>query len=139
MRDSNCIFCKIAAGEIPSNTIYEDDEFKVFLDISPATKGHALIVPKQHYKDIYDIDEEVAARAMKLGKKLATHMTEVLGCDGFNLMQNNNEAAGQTVFHLHIHVIPRWKGDGVGINWENGSDTPEGFAETAKLIGEHII
>ena len=131
MRDSNCIFCKIAAGEIPSNTIYEDDEFKVFLDISPATKGHALIVPKQHYKDIYDIDEEVAARAMKLGKKLATHMTEVLGCDGFNLMQNNNAAAGQTVFHFHLHLIPRYldsKNNDI-LNWTHENFTTEEMAE----------
>ena len=131
MRDSNCIFCKIAAGEIPSNTIYEDDEFKVFLDFSPATKGHALIVPKQHYKDIYDIDEEVAARAMKLGKKLATHMTEVLGCDGFNLMQNNNEAAGQTVFHFHLLLIPRYldsKNNDI-LNWTHENFTTEEMAE----------
>ncbi len=109
MRDSNCIFCKIAAGEIPSNTIYEDDEFKVILDLAPAAKGHALILPKEHYVDIYEIDEEVAGRAMKLAKKLAVHMTDVLGCDGFNILQNNHEVAGQTVFHFHMHLIPRYK------------------------------
>lgn len=109
MRDSECIFCKIAAGEIPSNTIYEDDEFKVILDLAPAAKGHALILPKEHYADIYEIDEEVAGKAMKLAKKLATHMTDVLGCDGFNILQNNHEVAGQTVFHFHMHLIPRYK------------------------------
>lgn len=109
MRDSNCIFCKIAAGEISSNTIYEDDEFKVILDLAPAAKGHALILPKEHYADIYEIDEEVAGRAMKLAKKLAVHMTDVLGCDGFNILQNNHEVAGQTVFHFHMHLIPRYK------------------------------
>ena len=77
MRDENCIFCKIIAGEIPSNTIYEDDEFKVVLDVSPASKGHALILPKNHYADLYEIDENVAADAMKLAKKLAIHMTDV--------------------------------------------------------------
>ena len=76
MRDENCIFCKIIAGEIPSNTIYEDDEFKVVLDVSPASKGHALILPKNHYADLYEIDENVAADAMKLAKKLAIHMTD---------------------------------------------------------------
>lgn len=109
MRDANCIFCKIIAGEIPSNTIYEDDEFKVILDLAPAAKGHALILPKEHYADIYEIDEEVAGKAMKLAKKLAIHMTEVLGCDGFNILQNNHEVAGQTVFHFHMHLIPRYK------------------------------
>lgn len=109
MRDENCIFCKIIAGEIPSNTIYEDDEFKVILDASPATKGHALILPKNHYADLYEIDEEVAARAMKLAKKLTAHMTSVLSCDGFNILQNNHEVAGQTVFHFHMHLIPRYE------------------------------
>ena len=108
MRDENCIFCKIIAGEIPSNTIYEDDEFKVVLDVSPASKGHALILPKNHYADLYEIDENVAADAMKLAKKLAIHMTDVLKCDGFNLVQNNHEVAGQTVFHFHMHLIPRY-------------------------------
>ena len=104
-----CIFCKIIAGEIPSNTIYEDEAFKVILDLAPAAKGHALILPKEHYADIYEIDEEVAGRAMKLAKKLAIHMTKVLGCDGFNILQNNREVAGQTVFHFHMHLIPRYK------------------------------
>ena len=106
-----CIFCKIIAGEIPSYTIHEDDEFKVILDINPASKGHALIIPKVHYANLYEIDEEVAARAMKLAKKLATRMTEVLKCDGFNLLQNNYEAAGQTVFHFHMHLIPRYENE----------------------------
>lgn len=109
MRDPECIFCKIVAGEIPSNTIYEDEEFKVILDLAPAAKGHALILPKEHYADIYEIDEEVAGKAMRLAKKLATHMTQVLGCDGFNILQNNREVAGQTVFHFHMHLIPRYK------------------------------
>lgn len=109
MRESDCIFCKIIAGEIPSNTIYEDDAFKVILDLAPAAKGHALILPKEHYADIYEIDEEVAGRAMKLAKKLSMHMTDVLGCDGFNILQNNHEVAGQTVFHFHMHLIPRYK------------------------------
>ena len=128
---ADCIFCKIIAGEIPSYTIHEDEEFKVFLDVNPASKGHALIVPKTHYADIYDIDEDVAARAMKLAKKLATRMTEVLGCEGFNLMQNNNEAAGQTVFHFHMHLIPRYlhsKNNDI-LNWSHETFSPEEMAE----------
>lgn len=112
MRDADCIFCKIAAGEIPSKTIYEDEQFRVIMDISPATKGHALILPKEHYPNLYEIPEEVAADAMKLAKKLAKKMTEALQCDGFNLVQNNGEVAGQTVFHFHMHLIPRYKNDG---------------------------
>ena len=125
MRDENCIFCKIAAGEIPSNTIYEDEEFRVVLDVSPASKGHALILPKEHYADLYEIDGDVAADAMKLAKKLAMHMTDVLKCDGFNLVQNNHEVAGQTVFHFHMHLIPRSKGDEVGLGWKMGELTDE--------------
>lgn len=112
MRDAECIFCKIAAGEIPSKTIYENEQFRVIMDISPATKGHALILPKEHYANLYEIPEEVAADAMKLAKKLAKKMTDALQCDGFNLIQNNGEVAGQTVFHFHMHLIPRYKNDG---------------------------
>ena len=109
MRDSNCIFCKIAAGEILSKTIYEDQEFRVILDISPATRGHALIIPKEHYADLYEMPNDIVAQAMVLAKKMAAHMTKVLQCDGFNIVQNNGEAAGQTVFHFHLHLIPRYK------------------------------
>ncbi|MCI8300102.1 MAG: HIT family protein [Lachnospiraceae bacterium] len=112
MRDSNCIFCKISGGEIPSKTIYEDDEFRVILDISPATRGHALIIPREHYANLYEMPEDVAGRVMILAKKMAGHMTELLQCDGFNIVQNNGEAAGQTVFHFHMHLIPRYAGDG---------------------------
>lgn len=107
--DDNCIFCKLANGMIPTNTIYEDDMFRVILDAAPASKGHALILPKEHYADLYEIEEETAGLAMKLAKKMAVHMTKVLNCDGFNLVQNNGEVAGQTVFHFHLHLIPRYK------------------------------
>ena len=107
MRD-NCIFCKIIDGKIPSATIYEDEDFKVILDIGPASKGHALILPKEHYANIYELPEELAAKVMVLAKKMASHMTEQLKCDGFNLVQNNGEVAGQTVFHFHLHLIPRY-------------------------------
>lgn len=109
MKEDNCIFCKLASGEIPTNTIYEDDMFRVILDAAPASKGHALIIPKEHYADLYEIDSKTAGEAMKLAKKLAIHMTKVLKCDGFNLVQNNGEVAGQTVFHFHLHLIPRYK------------------------------
>ena len=137
MRDNNCIFCKIAAGEIPSKTIYEDDKFRVILDLGPATKGHALILPKNHYANLYELPEEIAGDVMKLAKKMATIMTEKLGCQGFNLMQNNGETAGQTVFHFHMHLIPRYENDGQEINWKPGSPSQEELEEIKNLITEN--
>lgn len=135
MKDENCIFCKLANGDIPTNAIYEDDSFKVILDNGPATKGHALILPKDHYANLYEIPEEVAAEVMKLAKKMAIHMTEKLHCDGFNLVQNNGEIAGQSVFHFHMHLIPRYKNDGQRILW-----TPtEPSAETLAAIKKELI
>ena len=125
MKDSNCIFCKIANGEIPSRTIEETDMFRVVLDVGPATKGHALILPKEHYKNLYDLPEETAAEAIKMAKKVVLKMKEKLGCDGVNIVQNNEEAAGQTVFHFHMHVIPRYKEDGQVIGWKPGQPTAE--------------
>ena len=116
----NCIFCKIANGEIPATTLYEDENFRVILDLGPASKGHALILPKFHAANIYELPDEMAAKAMILAKKMATAMTEALKCDGFNIVQNNGECAGQTVFHFHMHLIPRYKGDQVGITWKPG-------------------
>ena len=121
----NCIFCKIAAGEIPSNTIYEDDSFRVILDLGPATKGHALVLPKNHYADLYEIPEDVLADAAKVAKKVAGTMKEKLSCDGLNLVQNNGEAAGQTVMHFHLHIIPRYTDDGQHILWKPTSPSPE--------------
>jgi histidine triad (HIT) family protein len=107
--DSNCIFCKLANGVFPTNFIYEDEDFKVILDANPATKGHSLILPKKHFKNLLDADEEILKKALPLAKKLSNKLIEVLKCDGVNVLQNNNEAAGQAVFHLHIHLIPRYK------------------------------
>ena len=130
----NCIFCKIANGEIPSATLYEDDDFRVILDLGPASKGHALILPKTHAANIYEISDEMAAKAMVLAKKMASKLTEVLNCDGFNIVQNNGEAAGQTVFHFHMHLIPRYKNDGVGIQWKPGTLTDEVKAEILEKV-----
>lgn len=125
MKDNDCIFCKIAEGEIPSATLYEDDDFRVILDLGPASKGHALIIPKEHYRNLYDIDDETAAKAIILAKKMVNKMKDVLGCDGYNIVQNNEETAGQTVFHFHMHMIPRYKGDNVGLGWHVGELTDE--------------
>ena len=109
MRKDDCIFCKIISGDIPSCTIYEDEDFKVIMDIAPATKGHALVLPKSHFDNIYDIDPEVLGKAVKVAQKVIKHATKVLGCEGYNLLQNNGEVAGQTVFHFHMHLIPRYE------------------------------
>lgn len=125
MKDSNCIFCKLANGDIPTRSIYEDDDFNVILDMSPATKGHALILPKEHAATIYEMEEEVLAKAMKLAKKLVVQNTPKLGAVGYNLVQNNGECAGQTVSHFHLHLIPRYENDGQKIGWEPTSPTAE--------------
>ena len=109
MKKDDCSFCKIAAGEIPSRIIYEDSDLIAIMDLNPTSKGHSLIIPKEHCTNIYDIDEDIAAKVMKTAKKLATKMTVALNCDGFNLLQNNGETAGQTMFHFHMHLIPRYK------------------------------
>ena len=119
MKD-DCIFCKIANGIIPSHTLYEDENFKVIFDLGPATKGHALILPKKHFDNIYEMDDETASKVFVLAKKMATAMTKAFDCDGFNVIQNNGECAGQSVFHFHMHLIPRYKGDQVGITWHPG-------------------
>lgn len=121
----NCIFCRIANGEIPAATLYEDEDFRVILDLDPASKGHALILPKTHAANIYELPDELAGKAMILAKKMAGKMTAALKCDGFNIVQNNGETAGQTVFHFHMHLIPRYQGDGVGLTWTPGELTEE--------------
>ena len=130
----DCIFCKIANGEIPTNTIFENEDFRVILDVGPATRGHALVLPKKHYADIYEIPEDVLAEAVKVGKKVATFLKDKLGCDGMNLVQNNGEAAGQTVMHYHLHIIPRYKDDGQHILWKPTSPSAEELEEIKNII-----
>lgn len=136
--DESCIFCKIANGQIPASTLYEDDDFRVILDLGPAAKGHALILPKSHFKDVCELDEEIGAKILPLGAKIGTAMKKSLGCAGFNLVQNNGEAAGQTVFHFHMHVIPRYEGGPAIVSWTPGQATPEELAETARQIKEYL-
>ena len=125
MKDNDCIFCKLANGDIPTATLYEDEDFRVILDANPASKGHALIIPKEHYADLYELDDSVAGKAMILAKKMIAKLTDILGCDGYNIVQNNGECAGQTVFHYHLHMIPRYKGDDVGLGWKLNELTEE--------------
>lgn len=136
MKKADCIFCKLANGEIPTNAIYEDEEFKVILDLAPATKGHALILPKEHADNLYELPEEIASKVFVVAKKMATVMTEKLQCDGFNLLQNNGEVAGQTVNHFHIHLIPRYKDDEQRTNLVEGKPTDEDLDAVRKQITE---
>ena len=113
----SCIFCKIVNGEIPAKKLYEDDEFIAILDAFPSSVGHTLIIPKTHVDDVFEIDENMAGRAFALAAMFAKKMRIELNCDGVNILQNNREAAGQTVHHFHVHVIPRYAKDNVAIKW----------------------
>ncbi|MDD3403872.1 MAG: HIT family protein [Hespellia sp.] len=138
MKDETCIFCKLANGEIPTATLYEDEDFRVILDASPAAKGHALIIPKEHYANLYELPEELAKKAIVLAKQMITTMTELLDCDGYNVVQNNGTAAGQTVFHFHMHLIPRYEGDNAGFGWNMGELTEEDRDEILAKIQESV-
>lgn len=134
MKDDNCIFCKIAAGEIPSKTIYEDVCFRVVMDLGAASEGHALILPKSHYKNLMELDDNTAKGILPVAKKVAQAMMKSLHCDGLNLVQNNGEAAGQTVMHFHMHMIPRYAGKEEVIGWKPGNPTADELESTAARI-----
>lgn len=138
MKKDDCIFCKIANGIIPSPALYEDDDFKVILDRGPASKGHALILPKEHFDNAFELDEERAARVFSVAKKVGKAICEETGCDGMNFLQNNNEAAGQTVFHFHMHIIPRYVGDSVNVGWNPGDVTDAEIEQFAEKINSKL-
>lgn len=138
MKKDDCIFCKIANGEIPSTTIYENEEFRVFFDINPASKGHCLIVPKEHYSNIFDIDKDVAGRLFSLATVVAGSLKKELNCEGMNIVQNNGEIAGQTVLHFHLHLIPRYTGDTVNVRWQPGQADMEELAELASAVRKNM-
>ena len=138
MKDDNCIFCKLANKDIPTNIIYEDEKFTVILDASPATKGHALILPKNHFDDIYSMDDATAAHVFQVAVKVAKAMKETLGCEGLNIVQNNGEIAGQTVFHFHMHIIPRIKGDTVNVGWVPGTADNDTIASIVEKVTPYL-
>ena len=125
MKDDNCIFCKLANGEIPTYSLYEDEDFNVIFDAGPATLGHALVIPKAHAANLYELDDELVGKAFVLAKKMAGVLTEVFEADGMNILQNNNPAAGQSVFHFHIHLIPRHEEDHALKMWIPGEQDKE--------------
>lgn len=123
---SDCIFCKIVAGEIPASKVYEDDQVLAFLDITQVTKGHTLVIPKKHFRNVLDMDAEAAGQLFTAVPAIARQLKEKLGASGLNIVNNNEEAAGQTVFHTHIHLLPRFdQNDGLDIQFKvNEPDFP---------------
>lgn len=138
MIDNNCIFCKIANGEIPSYTLYEDDKFRVIFDLNPTTKGHALLIPKEHFRNLYTLDDNYASEVMVVAKKVACAMKDYFKCEGFNLIQNNEEVAGQTVFHFHLHLIPRYSDDKLNIAFNTSDLNKEEAEKIANSIREAL-
>ncbi|QPC45994.1 HIT family protein [Mangrovibacillus cuniculi] len=136
-----CIFCKIINGDIPAAKVYEDENVLAFLDISQVTKGHTLVIPKVHQENIYELDPEVAANLFKVVPKIANAIKKAYNPIGLNVLNNNGEEAGQSVFHYHLHLIPRYgKGDGFGAVWKsNQSDyTPEELATISSDIAKNL-
>lgn len=138
MIKDDCIFCKIAKGDIPSATIYETGDFKCILDVAPANRGHALIITKEHYDNIFQLDAETAAKIFSFATVAAKAIKEETGCEGMNVLQNNGAVAGQTVNHFHLHLVPRNTGDGVNMSWAPKETVSEEQQALAKAIKSRI-
>ncbi len=134
MADPDCIFCKIIAGELPSHRIDEDERTISFMDISPATRGHALVVPKRHAKDLLEIDAEDLTATILAARRLAHRVHDRLGADGVNLLNSRGGAAWQTVFHFHVHVIPRYVDDPLRLPWKPETGDQEEIAAAADQL-----
>ena len=138
MKKDDCIFCKLANGVIPTNSLYEDDVVKVIFDAGPASSGHVLILPKEHFDNVYALDDDTAAHVFQVAVKVAKALKEGLDLEGLNIVQNNGEIAGQTVFHFHMHIIPRYKGDTVNVGWKPGEVTDEEIEKIKSLVCPRI-
>ena len=134
----DCIFCKIIKGEIPCTKVYEDENIVSFLDIAPANKGHCLVVPKEHYETIVDAPDEIINYSMKVAKKISKAMSASLANEGFNVLINSKKVAGQLVPHLHMHIIPRFKGDGISLNWRPKKYRDKEIGEFAEKIKKFL-
>ena len=133
MSQEDCIFCKIASGDLPSERVDEDERTVAFMDINPWTRGHALVIPRRHSKNLYEIEASDLDATMHSAQRLATRMRDRLGCDGVNLLNSCEPAAWQTVFHFHVHVIPRFEGDPLRLP---GAPREPGEGELAEVAGE---
>jgi histidine triad (HIT) family protein len=134
MTDPDCIFCKIIAGELPAAVIDEDERTIAFMDINPATRGHALVATRKHVRDLMEIDAEDLAATLNAAQRLAGRMTERLGADGINLLNNTGAASWQMVFHFHMHVIPRYENDPLRLPWKPAPGDPDEIAATAEAL-----
>ena len=133
---NDCVFCAIAEGEIPSFKIYEDELVLAYLDINPFSKGHTLVIPKEHSEGLLDIPDETLANLTARVKKIAAHLKNALPCDGFNILQNNGEAAGQTVMHIHFHIVPRYGREELAFESRKGDmDELKALAERIRIKG----
>ena len=134
MTDADCIFCRIIAGELPATIVDQDDLTVAFMDIQPATRGHALVVPRRHARDLLEIEAEDLEATIVAAQRLARRMPDRLGADGVNLLNSCGRAAWQTVFHFHIHVIPRYEGDPLQLPWTPGPGDPGEIAAAAEAL-----
>ena len=133
---NNCVFCAIAANEIPSFKVYEDDLVLAYLDINPFSKGHTLVIPKEHSSGLLDTADETLAALVARVKKVASHLKATLPCDGFNILQNNGEAAGQTVMHIHFHIVPRYGKEEISFVSQKGDmDELKALADKIRMKG----
>ncbi len=130
----DCIFCEIVAGNIPASTVYEDDHVLAFMDIAPANPGHTLVIPKQHYRNIFDMPMEVGSKIMQTAIPIANAIRTALNPDGLNLFQSSEAAGFQTVFHFHLHLIPRWEGDSLRLPWRPSDGNMEEIGKVATKI-----
>ena len=133
-KDPNCIFCKIVAGEIPSEKVYEDGDVVAFVDINPTSRGHTLVIPKDHYANLLTTPEDVLKKTVAVLPKIAKAAVEATGSQGFNVLQSNSPCAGQVVPHVHFHVVPRNPGDGIGLGFRQAPPVKDDLSKTAEAI-----
>lgn len=134
----DCVFCAIADDIIPATKVYEEEQILAFMDINPANPGHLLVIPKQHYRNIFDINAEIAGKIMQVGTQLASAIKTALNPDGLNLLQSSESAAFQTIFHFHLHLIPRWEDDSLVLPWRPQQGDMNQIVEVADKIRQHI-
>jgi len=138
MNDDSCIFCRIAQKQIPSSLVYEDEKVMAFLDIRPLNEGHTLVIPKEHYENIFDIPQQLIAYLHGITKRVALAVEKATQADGISIIQQNGKAAGQDIFHLHVHVIPRYEGQKLPSFSEISEADREKLSQTVAKIRKYL-
>ena len=138
MNDASCIFCRIAQKQVPASLVYEDEKVVAFLDIKPLNEGHTLVIPKAHYESIFEIPQNLAAYLHGVTKQIALAVKKATGADGISIIQQNGKAAGQDIFHLHVHVIPRYEGQKLPSFSAIAEADREKLSQTATKIRKHL-